>query len=146
MCGSSWLPYHTIQPIEYVCIYIICTYKRAWWWICPLMCQNRLIVAHLPTKSCCRVELWYFVFQVDNINSNTLLISTLEVFSWGQSKLYWTRVLGGAFMFIPSDLNHCWVSAYQQCISPIQLVIDDLNCLPWVPSCRELPRPLDLGY
>ena len=50
------------------------------------------------------------------MNIAPLLFSTLVMFRWGQSKLYWNGY--SAFMFMLSASNHGCISTYQQWISP----------------------------
>ena len=89
---------------------------------CSLSCRQSLRKMVSPNIS---------VIQFDNVNSDFPFFSTLVMFRWGQSKLYWNR--GSAVMLMPCELNCCCVSAYQQQIS---------LCLA---SCFEY-RSLNLTY
>ena len=50
------------------------------------------------------------------MNIAPLLIFTLVIIRWGQSKVYWNGC--SAFMFMQCDSNHGCISTYQRWISP----------------------------
>ena len=60
------------------------------------VCKKCLIMSSLPTNWCFGADPCYLVFQVNNINLDHLFFSTLVMFRWRQSKVYWNE--DSAFM------------------------------------------------
>ena len=70
------------------------------------------------------LSTWYSIKGFSEIHSKHYIlllwalpssIRTQRVNIWGQSKLYWNR--DNAFILMPCDRNHCYISADQQ-LSP----------------------------